>query len=111
MSGILVSEEQIDMIRQVAHDAEKNKVQSICTFKSTKSNPFVLLQTPVIYLPLHRSHLDYILLTYILWHYDLRCPHVASGDNLNFACFGWLLRGLGAFFIRRRLDKGAEEGE
>lgn len=31
---------------------------------------------PVVYLPLHRSHLDYILLTYILWLHDMRLPQV-----------------------------------
>ncbi|XP_064602119.1 glycerol-3-phosphate acyltransferase 1, mitochondrial-like [Liolophura sinensis] len=60
---------------------------------------------PMIYVPLHRSHLDYILVTFILWHYDIKAPHIAAGDNLNIPVFSCLMRGLGAFFIRRRLDK------
>lgn len=59
----------------------------------------------MIFLPIHRSHLDYVLMAYVLWNFELRVPHVASGDNLNLSGFGWLLRGLGAFFIRRRLEK------
>lgn len=43
---------------------------------------------PVIYLPMHRSHLDYVLITYILWHYGIRAPYVAAGDNLNIFGFG-----------------------
>ena len=59
---------------------------------------------PIIYLPLHRSHMDYILVTLILWHYDIRAPHVAAGDNMDIPFFNLLMRALGGFFIRRRLD-------
>lgn len=62
---------------------------------------------PMIYLPLHLSHLDYILVTFILWNYDIKAPYVAAGDNLNIPVFNLLLRGLGGFFIRRKLDKVA----
>ncbi|CAL1531762.1 unnamed protein product [Lymnaea stagnalis] len=62
---------------------------------------------PMIYLPLHRSHLDYILVTLILWHYDIRAPYVAAGDNMDIPFFNLLMRGLGGFFIRRRLDTKA----
>ncbi|XP_050402521.1 glycerol-3-phosphate acyltransferase 1, mitochondrial [Patella vulgata] len=64
---------------------------------------------PMIYLPLHRSHLDYILITFILCHYELRAPFVAAGDNLDIPFFNSLMRGLGGFFIRRRLDKKSGE--
>ncbi|KAK3590142.1 hypothetical protein CHS0354_041194 [Potamilus streckersoni] len=59
---------------------------------------------PIIYLPLHKSHLDYILVTWILWHYEIRIPFVAAGDNLRISLFGRLMSGLGAYFIRRKLD-------
>ncbi|XP_018579131.1 glycerol-3-phosphate acyltransferase 1, mitochondrial isoform X2 [Anoplophora glabripennis] len=59
---------------------------------------------PVIFLPLHRSHLDYILISFILLNNNIRSPLVAAGDNLRIPFFGSLLRGLGAFFIRRRMD-------
>nr|XP_015928058.1 glycerol-3-phosphate acyltransferase 1, mitochondrial isoform X3 [Parasteatoda tepidariorum] len=59
---------------------------------------------PIIYLPLHRSHLDYILVTFILFMNDMRAPLVAAGNNLMIPFFGSLLRGLGAFFIKRKLD-------
>ncbi|XP_065173750.1 glycerol-3-phosphate acyltransferase 1, mitochondrial isoform X2 [Atheta coriaria] len=59
---------------------------------------------PMIFLPLHRSHLDYILMSFILLNNDVKCPLVASGDNLRIPFFGSLLRGLGAFFIKRRVD-------
>ncbi|XP_046382815.1 glycerol-3-phosphate acyltransferase 1, mitochondrial isoform X2 [Ischnura elegans] len=58
---------------------------------------------PMIILPLHRSHLDYILLSFILLDNEIRCPLVAAGDNLSIPFFGAWLRGLGAFFIRRKM--------
>lgn len=59
---------------------------------------------PIIYLPMHRSHLDYILVSFILYMNNLKPPLVAAGDNLLIPFFGNLMRGLGAFFIKRRLD-------
>lgn len=59
---------------------------------------------PLIFLPLHRSHLDYILMSFILLNNNIRSPLVAAGDNLRIPFFGSLLRGLGAFFIKRRVD-------
>lgn len=59
---------------------------------------------PLIYLPLHRSHLDYILVSFILLNNDIRSPIVAAGNNLRIPLFGSLLRGLGAFFIKRKID-------
>ncbi|CAG2165628.1 unnamed protein product [Oppiella nova] len=59
---------------------------------------------PIIYLPLHRSHLDYILVSFILYMNNIKPPLVAAGDNLLIPFFGNLMRGLGAFFIKRRLD-------
>lgn len=44
--------------------------------------------TPLIFLPLHRSHLDYILVTFILLNNDIKPPKVAAGDNLNMPVFG-----------------------
>ena len=55
----------------------------------------------IIYVPSHRSHLDYLLLSYMLYQYGFMIPHVAAGDNLNLPIVGALLRRGGAFFMRR----------
>lgn len=55
----------------------------------------------VIYLPCHRSHMDYLLLSYIIYQQGLASPHIAAGINLNFWPIGKLFRRGGAFFIRR----------
>lgn len=55
----------------------------------------------LIYVPNHRSHLDYVLLSYVLFQHGWAIPHVASGDNLNMPFVGGILRRVGAFFIKR----------
>lgn len=35
---------------------------------------------------------------------------MAAGDNIALPVFNFLLRGLGAFFIRRKIDQGEESG-
>ncbi|MGO2074137.1 MAG: glycerol-3-phosphate 1-O-acyltransferase PlsB [Pseudoalteromonas sp.] len=55
----------------------------------------------IIYMPCHRSHMDYLLLTYSIYHLGLVPPHIAAGINLNFFPAGGIFRRSGAFFIRR----------
>jgi glycerol-3-phosphate O-acyltransferase len=59
------------------------------------------LRGPVVYIPCHKSHTDYLILTYMLYHNALPCPLVAAGKNLSFWPMGPLFRRGGAFFIRR----------
>ena len=55
----------------------------------------------IIYVPCHRSHMDYLLLTYVIFHEGLVTPRIAAGINLNFWPAGPIFRKAGAFFIRR----------
>ncbi|MEE4295505.1 MAG: glycerol-3-phosphate 1-O-acyltransferase PlsB [Wenzhouxiangella sp.] len=55
----------------------------------------------VVYVPCHRSHIDYLLLSYLLYHRGFVPPHIAAGVNLNMPLIGPLLRRGGAFFLRR----------
>jgi len=55
----------------------------------------------VVYVPCHRSHMDYLLLSYVIYHQGYAIPHIAAGINLNIPVIGRLLRKGGAFFIRR----------
>ncbi|HSC85415.1 MAG TPA: glycerol-3-phosphate 1-O-acyltransferase PlsB [Pseudomonas sp.] len=73
--GIQVN--HIDAVREVAHGNE------------------------IIYVPCHRSHIDYLLLSYLLFRNGLTPPHIAAGINLNMPVIGGLLRRGGAFFMRR----------
>lgn len=55
----------------------------------------------IIYVPCHRSHIDYLLLSYVLFTNGLQLPHIAAGINLNMPIVGSILRRGGAFFMRR----------
>lgn len=67
MSGVVTPPAHIAMLKKVA--AESPNV-------------------PLVFLPLHRSHLDYILVSFILYNNEIRAPIVAAGDNLRIPFFG-----------------------
>ncbi len=55
----------------------------------------------IIYVPCHRSHMDYLLLSYVIYRKGFAVPHIAAGVNLNMPVIGHFLRKGGAFFMRR----------
>ena len=57
----------------------------------------------VVYLPCHRSHLDYLLLSYVLHERNMAIPHIIAGSNLNMPGVGKILKSGGAVFMRRTL--------
>ncbi len=59
-----------------------------------------------VYVPSHRSHMDYLLLSYLLYDRGIVPPHIVAGINLNLPV-GTLLRKGGAFFIRRSIRGNA----
>jgi glycerol-3-phosphate O-acyltransferase len=61
----------------------------------------------IVYVPCHRSHMDYLLLSYLLYAHGIVPPHIAAGDNLNLPIIGSLLRRGGAFFLRRSIKNNA----
>ena len=56
---------------------------------------------PLVLVPCHKSHIDYLILSYVLYHNNMPCPHIAAGKNLSFWPLGPIFRGGGAFFLRR----------
>ncbi len=56
---------------------------------------------PFVIVPCHRSHLDYLILSYVFYRYNIQMPFVAAGINMAFWPFGRLFRMSGAFFLRR----------
>jgi|TARA_B100002003_G_scaffold244357_1_gene270302 glycerol-3-phosphate O-acyltransferase len=61
----------------------------------------------IVYIPCHRSHIDYLLLSYVLYENGLTPPHIAAGKNLNMPIIGPLLRRCGAFYVRRTFQGDA----
>ena len=58
-------------------------------------------RNPLVYVPSHKSHVDYLILNYLLIQNDMISPHIWAGINLNFWPLGAIFRKCGAFFIRR----------
>lgn len=56
---------------------------------------------PLILAPCHKSHLDYLILSYVFFNNNMPCPLIAAGKNLSFWPLGPIFRGGGAFFLRR----------
>jgi glycerol-3-phosphate O-acyltransferase len=61
----------------------------------------------VVYVPCHRSHMDYLLLSYVIYERGYAAPHIAAGVNLDLPLIGRYLRKGGAFFLRRSFKGNA----
>ncbi|WP_416399214.1 glycerol-3-phosphate 1-O-acyltransferase PlsB [Allohahella sp. A8] len=78
-----------------------NKIYNGVAVNNIEAVKDVAQKGSVIYVPCHRSHIDYLLLSYVLYNNGLMVPHIAAGINLNMPVLGSLLRRGGAFFMRR----------
>ena len=58
-------------------------------------------KNPIVLVPMHRSHIDYLLISYIFYANNITFPHTCAGINMNFWPVGKLFRKSGAFYIRR----------
>ncbi|KAK4989518.1 hypothetical protein LTR50_003125 [Elasticomyces elasticus] len=86
--GIHVSSEEVLRLRSVAEEAAKKKHS-------------------IIFLPCHRSHVDYVSLQLICYRLGLALPTVVAGDNLNLPLVGSFLQHAGAMWIRRSFGDDA----
>ena len=75
--GISIDQEGIERVRNAARDGA------------------------IVLLPSHKSHIDYLVLSYVLYDNAMRPPLIAAGENLSFWPLGPFLKRGGAFFIRR----------
>lgn len=60
----------------------------------------------LIFIPCHKSHIDYLILNHFIYRNHLQQPRIAAGKNLAFWPLGHFFRNTGAFFIRRRFLGG-----
>lgn len=58
-------------------------------------------EKPIVLVPMHRSHIDYLLISDLFYEHNITFPHIVAGINMNFWPFGILVRKCGGFFIRR----------
>lgn len=78
-----------------------NRFYSGIQVSNSDSLKDIALSHELIYVPCHRSHIDYLLLSYVIYSEGFAIPYIAAGRNLNMPIIGSILRGGGAFFIRR----------
>jgi glycerol-3-phosphate O-acyltransferase len=58
-------------------------------------------RAPLVLVPCHKSHFDYLILNYLLFRNNMPSPHIAAGRNLAFWPMGTIFKKGGAFFLRR----------
>jgi len=56
---------------------------------------------PLIIMPGHKSHMDYLIVSSVFYHEKIIPPHIVAGSNLIFFPMGKIFRRSGAFFMRR----------
>jgi glycerol-3-phosphate O-acyltransferase len=59
------------------------------------------LKAPIIFVPSHKSHMDYLIISSMLYMNKIIPPHIVAGANLTFFPMGPIFRKSGAFFMRR----------
>lgn len=65
-------------------------------------------KAPVVLIPTHRSYLDFLILSYVFFAYDLPMPRIAAGEDfLSVFIVRWIFKNCGAFFLRRSFDGDA----
>ncbi|XP_063163322.1 dihydroxyacetone phosphate acyltransferase isoform X2 [Candoia aspera] len=114
----IIQEEATEILDEMGHSMHMGAIRFFaftlskifkCLFKSICVNEDgmqklqqAIQEYPVVLLPSHRSYMDFLLLSYVLYTYDLVLPVIASGiDFLGMKIVGELLRKSGAFFMRR----------
>lgn len=56
----------------------------------------------LVFCPTHRSYIDFLLISLVLYYYKMEVPHICAGEDfLNIIFVNWILRTCGAFFMRR----------
>jgi glycerol-3-phosphate O-acyltransferase len=78
-----------------------NRLYDGVTFSHAETLREVAQDREIVFVPCHRSHMDYLLLSYVIYKQGYAVPHIAAGINLNIPLVGRFLRKGGAFFIRR----------
>ena len=57
---------------------------------------------PVVFCPTHRSYVDFLLVSSIVFFYNMQVPYIVAGEDLmQMPGVSDLLRASGAFFMRR----------
>lgn len=78
--SVKVGQENLPLVQHAAHQTSK----------------------PIVYIPTHRSYVDFLLLSFVCFMVDLPLPHIVAGEDfLGIMAVRWLFRKSGAFFMKR----------
>uniref|UniRef100_A0A8B9GI05 Dihydroxyacetone phosphate acyltransferase n=1 Tax=Amazona collaria TaxID=241587 RepID=A0A8B9GI05_9PSIT len=114
----IIQEEAMEILDEMGHNMQlgavrffaftlskifKQLFQRVCVNEEGMQRlQHAIQEHPVVLLPSHRSYIDFLMLSYLLYTYDLALPVIAAGiDFLGMKIVGELLRRAGAFFMRR----------
>ncbi|KAM6367981.1 dihydroxyacetone phosphate acyltransferase isoform 2-T2 [Alca torda] len=114
----IIQEEAMEILDEMGHSMQlgavrffaftlskifKRLFQRVCVNEEGMQRlQHAIQEHPVVLLPSHRSYVDFLMLSYLLYTYDLALPVIAAGiDFLGMKIVGELLRRAGAFFMRR----------
>ena len=57
----------------------------------------------IIFIPNHISYVDFLSLSYVLYAFNIKCPHIdANEDFLNIPLLTRIMRASGTFFIQKQ---------
>jgi glycerol-3-phosphate O-acyltransferase len=57
---------------------------------------------PIIFVPTHRSYVDFLIVSVLMFFYGMEVPYICSGEDfLELSFIADVLRASGAFFMRR----------
>ncbi|XP_005103445.1 dihydroxyacetone phosphate acyltransferase [Aplysia californica] len=113
-----VTAEALSILDEMAHNQSMTAIRGFAfflmkIFKSLYRRIYVnadgiqkvrdmVKEYPILLMPTHRSYMDFLLMSYVFYHYDLPLPVIAAAmDFMGMKGVGWLLRNSGAFYIRR----------
>ncbi|KAL0269875.1 UNVERIFIED_CONTAM: hypothetical protein PYX00_007463 [Menopon gallinae] len=122
LSGIYEENAALHQVVEILEQIEYNKVMAILRwlafiiakilkrcYSEVLINEGKFLQiksqmgrNPVLFVPTHRSYGDFIMMSYICFHFEIDIPRIAAGmDFHSMAVVGKILRDSCAFFMRR----------
>eukprot|EP00005_Dracoamoeba_jomungandri_P007473 CAMPEP_0174269562 /NCGR_PEP_ID=MMETSP0439-20130205/41507_1 /TAXON_ID=0 /ORGANISM="Stereomyxa ramosa, Strain Chinc5" /LENGTH=689 /DNA_ID=CAMNT_0015358411 /DNA_START=1180 /DNA_END=3246 /DNA_ORIENTATION=+ len=82
-SGVVVNELGLEQVKKAFADDKEGKIAKILV-------------------PSHRTYIDFLIISYLFYTFQLPVPHIAAGDDfLNVMLVRWIFRHAGAFFMRR----------
>ncbi|GAA5830872.1 hypothetical protein JCM3766R1_003456 [Sporobolomyces carnicolor] len=89
-----------NLLVRLYHQGIEIDIQEYARFKEVALHAAAKKQSLLI-LPCHKSHIDYLTISWLFFRLGLSLPHIVAGENLNMPVLGPMLAKCGAFFIRR----------